>query len=157
MPQVYNGSQSPLEFYAINGNTLYPGSGRLAIIGQSRVGTGKYVYQGPYKNPDITGSQSTKYSLTHTNAISDSTSPYNGKGTGDGITNGIYGAIGNYNGGSVEDRNGVTGVLGSGRNPQLTLNAGTWGYGPGPLPGPGIGASYVAPNMAGNIGQVIIT
>ena len=54
MPTIYNGGQSPLEHYAIYGNPIYPGTGRLAIIGQTRVGTGKYTYQGPYKNPTIT-------------------------------------------------------------------------------------------------------
>jgi hypothetical protein len=49
----YNGGQSPLEDYAINGNPLYPGSGRLALINQTAIGTGKYTFQGPYKNPQI--------------------------------------------------------------------------------------------------------
>jgi hypothetical protein len=152
MPTPYNGSQSPLEFYAINGNTLYPGSGRLAIIGQTKIGTTKYAFQGPYKNPQITGSVGSQYGLTHTNAIHDNTSPFNGRGTGDGVTLGVYGAITNYTGGNVEDINGVSSQPGSGRNPQITLNAGLWGYGPTPV----AGSDYVAPNMAGNIGQVII-
>ena len=152
MPQVYNGGQSPLEFYAINGNTLYPGSGRLAIINQSAIGTSKYAFQGPYKNPQITGNVGDAYGLTNTNAISDPTSPYNGRGTGDGITQGIYGAITNYAGGNVEDINGTLGVNGSGRNSQVTLNAGTWGYGPSQV----AGSDYVTPNTALNVGQVII-
>ena len=156
MPTPYNGSQSPLEYYAINGNTLYPGSGRLAIIGQTKIGNTKYAFQGPYKNPQITGNVGSQYGVTHTNALHDNTSPFNGRGTGSGVVNGVYAAIENYNGGNVEDINGAAGVLGSGRNPQLTLNSGLWGYGPGPLPGPGIGAKYVAPNMAGNVGQVVI-
>ena len=135
MPQVYNGGQSPLEFYAINGNTLYPGSRRLAIINQSAIGTGKYAFQGPYKNPQITGNVNDAYGSTNTNAIADNQSPYNGRGTGDGITQGIYGAITNYAGGNVEDINGTLGVNGSGRNPQVTLNAATWGYGPSQVAG----------------------
>ena len=152
MPTPYNGGQSPLENYAINGNPLYPGTGRLAIIGQTKIGTTKYAFNGPYKNPEITGSPSSQYGLTHTNAIADSVSKYNGRGTGDGVTQGVYGAITNYNGGNVEDINGVLSQPGSGRNSQVTLNAGTWGYGPKPI----AGSNYVAPNMAGNTGQVII-
>lgn len=152
MPTPYNGSQSPLEYYAINGNPLYPGSGRLAIIGQTKIGNTKYAFQGPYKNPQITGNVGSQYGLTHTNAIHDNTSPFNGRGTGDGISQGVYAAINNYNGGNVEDINGVGSQPGSGRNPQITLNAGTWGYGPAPI----AGGDYVAPNMNGNIGQVII-
>jgi hypothetical protein len=152
MPQIYNGSQSPLEYYAINGNTLYPGSGRLAIIQQSRIGTSKYAFQGPYKNPQITGDVNDQYGLNHTNAVSDTLSPYNGRGTGDGVSNGVYGAIYNYNGGNVEDINGTTAIIGSGRNPQVTLNAGIWGYGPNQI----AGSNYVSPNTAANVGQVII-
>lgn len=152
MPTPYNGGQSPLENYAINGNPLYPGTGRLAIIGQTKIGNTKYAFKGPYKNPEITGSQSTQYGLTNTNAIADSLSPYNGRGTGDGVTQGVYGAITNYKGGNVEDINGVSSQPGSGRNPQVTLNAGTWGYGPAAI----AGGNYVAPNMAGNTGQVVI-
>lgn len=152
MPQVYNGGQSPLEFYAINGNTLYPGSGRLAIINQSAIGTAKYAFQGPYKNPQITGNVNDAYGSTNTNAIADNQSPYNGRGTGDGITQGIYGAITNYAGGNVEDINGTLGVNGSGRNPQVTLNAATWGYGPSQV----AGSNYTSPNTALNVGQVII-
>ena len=156
MPQVYNGGQSPLEFYAINGNPAYPGSGRIALLGTSFIGTGKYAFQGPYKNPVISGSQNTKYSLTHTNAISDSTSPYNGKGTNSQIDmtntyNGITARV-NYAGGSVEDRLGVISLPGSGRNPQIVNNAALWGYGPAVI----AGGNYVAPNMSQNIGQVVI-
>lgn len=152
MPTIYNGGQSPLEFYAINGNPIYPGSGRLAIINQSQIGNTKYAFQGPYKNPQITGNVNDSYGVNNTNAVADGTSPYNGRGTGDGVTQGIYGAITNYNGGNVEDINGTLGVVGSGRNSQVTLNATTWGYGPSPV----AGADYISPNTAANIGQVII-
>ncbi len=152
MPQIYNGGQSPLENYALNGNPLYPGSGRLAIIQQTKIGLTKYVFQGPYKNPTITGNAGDSYGVNHTNAVTDNQSPYNGRGTGDGVVNGVYGAITNYNGGNVEDKTGALGVAGSGRNPQIGLNAGTWGYGPSQV----AGANYVAPNMAANIGQVVI-
>jgi hypothetical protein len=152
MPQIYNGGQSPLENYATNGNPLYPGSGRLAIIQQTKIGLTKYIFQGPYKNPTFTGNVNDLYGPNHTNAISDNQSPYNGRGTGDGVVNGIYGAISNYNGGNIEDKNGSLGVVGSGRNPQITLNASTWGYGPTQI----AGSNYIAPDMSGNIGQVII-
>jgi hypothetical protein len=152
MPQIYNGGQSPLEFYAINGNPLYPGSGRLAIIQQTKIGLTKYNFQGPYKNPQITGNINDQYGLNNTNAVSDTLSPYNGRGTGDGVSNGVYGAIYNYAGGNTEDINGTLGVQGSGRNPQVTLNASIWGYGPTQISG----SDYVIPNTAANVGQVII-
>jgi hypothetical protein len=152
MPQIYNGGQSPLENYAINGNPLYPGSGRLAIIQQTKIGNTKYAFKGPYKNPQITGNVNDQYGLNNTNAVSDTLSPYNGRGTGDGVSNGVYGAIYNYNGGNIEDINGTTAVQGSGRNPQVTLNAGVWGYGPTQI----AGSDYVSPNTAANVGQVII-
>lgn len=152
MPTIYNGGQSPLEYYAIYGNTLYPGSGRMAIINQTAIGTGKYAFQGPYKNPDISGNVNDKYTVTNTNAIHDATSPYNGRGTGDGISQGVYGAITNYNGGNTEDINGVPSQAGSGRNQEITLNAATWGYGPAVI----AGGNYVSPNTALNVGQVVI-
>jgi len=152
MPIPYNGAQSPLEFYAINGNTLYPNSGRLSIIQQTKIGTAKYNFQGPYKNPQITGNVNDAYGVTSTNAMADSLSPFNGRGTGDGVSNGVYAAITNYNGGNTEDINGVASVPGSGRDPQVTLNAGLWGYGPTPI----AGSDYVHPNTSANIGQVII-
>lgn len=43
-------------------------------------------------------------------------------------------------------------ALGSGRNPQITLNAATWGYGPNQI----AGSNYIAPNTSQNIGQVVI-
>ena len=156
MPQVYNGGQSPLEFYAINGRPSYPGSGRIALLVTTFIGTGKYAFQGPYKNPVISGSQNTKYSVTHTNAVSDSTSPYNGKGTGDqfDMTNTYNGitARANYAGGSVEDRLGVVSYPGSGRSPQITNNAALWGYGPSAI----AGSNYISPNTSQNVGQVVI-
>lgn len=149
MPQVYNGQQSQLEYYAINGRTEYPGSGRMAIIQQTKIGTTKYQYTS-YKNPLITGNPNDMYSVTHTNAISDNETPYNGKGTGDGVSLGMYSAIENYGGGSIEDINGAVSQPGSGRNPQIRLNAGTWGYGPDAI----AGSRYVAPDTSKNTGQV---
>jgi hypothetical protein len=153
----YNGSQSPLEYYAINGNPNigsgpYAGLGRLQLIQQTKIGTGKYVFSGPYKNPQITGNANDVYTATHTNARADATTPYNGKGTGDGITLGVYAAINNYAGGSTEDINGVPTSVGSGRVPQISYNASNWGYGPSAV----AGSNYISPNTSGNIGQVII-
>jgi len=152
MSQIYNGGQSPLENYAINGHPLYPGSGRLAIIQQTKIGSTKYVFQGPYKNPQITGNASDSYGINNTNALTDDKSPYNGRGTGDGVINGTYQASTNYNGGNIEVKLGAIVVDGSGRNSQISLNAGIWGYGPSQI----AGAKYVTPDMAGNVGQVII-
>lgn len=156
MPTPYNGGQSPLEYYAINGNPMYPGSGRYANIGTTFIGTTKYTFKGPYKNPVLTGNANDKYSATHTNAINDTLSPYNGKGTNSPIDvvntyNGVTARV-NYNGGNIEDINGVASQPGSGRNPLVTTNAGLWGYGPTPI----AGADYTHPNTSANIGQVII-
>lgn len=152
MPTPYNGGQSPLEYYAINGNPMYPGSGRMALINQSAIGTGKYAFQGPYKNPEISGNVNDSYGPTNTNAVSDSQSPYNGRGTGDGISQGIFGAITNYDGGNQEDKFGSLLYAGSGRNSQVTLNAGVWGYGPSQI----AGNNYQIPDTGLNVGQVII-
>lgn len=156
MPQVYNGSQSPLEKFAIYGNPQYGSSGRLWLINQTKIGTGKYPFRGPYKNPAITNNAGDKYTATHTNALSNTNSPFNGKGTGNQIDvtntyNGVT-ARNNYNGGNEEDRLGVASQPGSGRNPQIIANAGLWGYGPQAI----AGGRYLAPNMSQNTGQVVI-
>lgn len=83
-----------------------------------------------------------EYTATHTRAVSDSTTPVYGKGTGNFLD------INNYNAGGDFDRNGNYIYLGSGRVPAFANNLSTWGYGPG--------SDYTAPNMAGNIGQVVI-
>lgn len=150
MPNIYNGNQSPLEYYAIHGHPDYPGSGRNAITNATKIGTTKYQFKGPYKNPDITGDANDKYGVTHTNAIADDTTPYNGKGTADGLSQGVYQATVNYKGGSTDDIYGTTDQQGSGRNPQVILNAATWGYGPTQI----AGSNYIAPNTSGNKGQV---
>lgn len=150
MPQVYNGEQSPLEYYAIHGNPIYPGTGRMAIIQQTKIGTTKYKYNGTYKNPDITGNVNDAYNVNHTNALADTESPYNGKGTGDGISLGVFAASSNYAGGSIEDINGSISYGGSGRNSQIQLNAGNWGYGPSVI----AGSRYVSPDTSKNSGQV---
>jgi hypothetical protein len=133
MPTPYIYGQTPLEKFAINGNPSYGNSGRLWLIQQSKVGTGKYPYAGPYKNPDITGNQGDKYSVTHTNAKADTVSPYLGKGTGNQIDvvdtyKGVTARI-NYAGGSLEDIKGNVTNGGLGREKQQLLNSTTWGYG----------------------------
>lgn len=152
MPENYNPSQSKLEMYAINGHPSYPGTGRIANLGYTSIGKTKYAFKGPYKNPEITGNAGDAYGVTNTNALADTESPYNGRGTGDGISQGVYGAIHNYNGGNTEDINGVLGQNGTGRNSQIALNIGTWGFGPNELGG----SSYSAPDMSLNLGQVNI-
>lgn len=130
MPTVYNGGQSPLEIAAIaRRNILIP------------INT--------YNNY----SQPNEYNTTHTRALADSVTPKWGKGTGDGyVVNVGYGAILNYAGGGDLDINGDQGnSVGSGRNPQISLNASIWGYGPSQV----AGSNYTIPNTAGNIGQVI--
>lgn len=143
-----------LEDFAKNGNPLYPNTGRDAIIGATKIGTSKYTYSGPYKNPDITQDPSSQYSVNHTNAKADATTPFNGKGTADGVVGGNYSAAENYLGGSTEDINGVPSQAGSGRNQALTNNNATWGFGPTTL-------GYQtykdqAPTLQAGGGQVII-
>ena len=157
MPQIYNGSQSLLEKYATDGHPSYPGSGRLAIIQKGLIGNTKYAFKGPYKNPDLIGGDTSFiYSVTHTNAMGDSTTPYNGKGTGDVIDvsnthNGVTARL-NYKGGTKEDISGIPSMIHSGRDSQILLNMKTWGYGPNQP----TGGEYSKPNMAANKGQVVI-
>jgi hypothetical protein len=83
------------------------------------------------------------YGATHTRALADNLTPNYGKGTGG------YLDIQNYFAGSEWDRNGNPLVaLGGGRNPALSDNQSTWGYGPA--------QNYIAPNTSLNVGQVII-
>jgi len=149
MPTVYNGHQSPLEYYAIHGHPDVPGSGRDAITNSTKIGGTKYTFT-PYKNPDVTGNPNDEYSVNHTRALADQLTPYNGKGTADGISQGTYQAIFNYNGGSSDDIYGTPEQQGSGRNKQVILNAATWGYGPSVI----AGSVYVAPDTSANKGQV---
>lgn len=125
MPTVYNGGQTPLEAAAI--------AARSALI---PINT--------YNNAAVAN----EYSATHTRALSDTTTPIYGKGSGQFLD------IDNYTGvGGDWDINGNTSVsVGSGRNPQMSLNSSTWGYGPA-----GLGMSnYQHPNTSLNTGQVII-
>jgi len=125
MPTPYNGGQSPLEAAAIiQRNTLLP------------INT--------YNNAAVAN----EYTATHTRAISDSTTPIYGKGSGNFLD------IQNYAGvGGDWDINGNQGnSVGSGRNPAFGLNGSTWGYGPAQI---GM-QNYQHPNTSANKGQVII-
>lgn len=125
MPTPYNGGQSPLEAAAI--------TQREFLIAIST-----------YNN----AAAANNYTATHTRAISDTTTPVYGKGSGQFLD------IDNYTGvGGDWDINGNQwNSVGSGRNPAFALNGSTWGYGP-----EGIGMQvYQHPDTAGNIGQVII-
>lgn len=125
MPTVYNGGQSPMEAAAIAArNTLLP----------------RNVYNN-YASAN-------NYGATHTRAVSDSTTPIYGKGSGNFLD------IQNYSGvGGEWDINGnAANSVGSGRNPQISLNAGLWGYGPSAV----AGSNYTMPDMSLNVGQVII-
>ena len=120
----YNGGQSPLEAAAIAARaTLIP--------------INTYNNYAP----------ANEYSSTHTRALSDSTTPIYGKGSGGFLDIDNYGGVG----GDL-DINGSTNYAGSGRNSEIGLNNSLWGYGPN-----GLGMiTYQHPNTSLNIGQVII-
>lgn len=120
----YNGGQTPLEAAAIAARaTLIP------------INT--------YNNYAVAN----EYTSTHTRALSDSLTPNYGKGSGQ------YLDIDNYSGvGGAMDVNGNTLYAGSGRNPEMGLNNGLWGYGPQGLNM----QNYTAPNTSANVGQVVI-
>lgn len=125
MPQNYNGKQSPLEAAAI-------------------IARGTLLPKNYYNN----FATANNYTATHTRALSDSLTPVYGKGSGNFLD------IENYTGvGGDFDINGNQGnSIGSGRNPELTLNSSLWGYGPA-----GLGmTNYVSPDTTKNIGQVVI-
>jgi hypothetical protein len=94
--------------YDINGNINYIGSGRLnAIV----INTAQWSY-GP----------ATPYSVTNTRALSDSTTPVYGKGTG------LF--LDTDNGGGEYDINGnQTNFPGSGRAPLMNYNLAIWTFG----------------------------
>lgn len=128
VPGAPTGGQTDLEYAAIiQRNTLIP------------INT--------YKN-DVPANQ---YSVNHTRAITDAQTPNAGRGTG------RYLDIDNYGAGLDWDKQGnpnqgtVVGA-GIGRNQSMTLNSATWGYGPAGLNM----TNYQYPNMALNVGQVII-
>lgn len=163
-PVPYNGGQSRLEYYALNGNvTVNGGLGRPVLINQTTL-----YYGHSFKNP-LLSSPNDIYGLPHTNAIHDITTPYRGKGTGDGVnvTDTYIGVMArkNYNGGDDFDINGGNAGMKAGvslagqaigRKSSLILNFSTWGYTPDQS---GAGATtweYKRPNPALNIGQVVI-
>lgn len=120
----YNGGQSPMEAAAIAARaTLIP--------------INTYNNYAP----------SNEYTSTHTRALSDSTTPVYGKGSGGFLDIDNYGGVG-----GTFDINGNSIYAGSGRNPELSLNNSLWGYGPAGLSM----TVYQHPNTSLNIGQVII-
>ena len=80
------------------------------------------------------------YTAKHTRALSDKTTPINGKGTG------IF--LDTYNGGGDMDIYGNPSAAGSGRLAAFANNSSTWGYGPDKY--------YTAPDTSLNKGQVPI-
>jgi hypothetical protein len=125
MPTIYNGNQSPMEAAAIaQRNILIP--------------------QNTYNNY----ATANEYTATHTRALSDTTTPIYGKGSGQFLDIFNYGGVG----GDWDINGNQANSVGSGRNPEILLNAGTWGYGPSQV----AGSNYIMPNMSLNIGQVII-
>jgi len=125
MPTIYNGNQSPLEAAAI--------AARASLI---PINT--------YNN----FAAANEYTATHTRALSDSTTPIYGKGSGQFLDIDNYGGVG----GDWDINGNTSNSVGSGRNPQMSLNNATWGYGPN-----GLGmTNYQHPNTSLNIGQVII-
>jgi hypothetical protein len=125
MPTPYNGGQSPLEAAAITQRNML-----MAIS--------------TYNN----AAAANNYTATHTRAVSDSTTPIYGKGSGQFLDIDNYGGVG----GDWDINGNQLNSAGSGRMPAFALNSSTWGYGPN-----GLGMqNYQIPNTAGNVGQVII-
>lgn len=125
MPTIYNGGQSPLEARAIEAR-------------------GNLIPLNFFNNAD----NSNNYGATHTRALSDSTTPFRGKGSGGYLDIENYETVGD----SYDINGNSTYWVNSGRNSLLTNNSSTWGYGP-------VGLNmqnYVQPNMSLNVGQVII-
>jgi len=156
-PVPYNGSQSRLEYYAINGNPT-PGSGPYAGLGRQPLLTKTHLlYTTSFKNND-------QYGLTHTNAISDAKTPNRGKGTGGGLSNGNFTAAIDYKGGDDYDKDGGVGQVGWslvgtgwGRSKSLNNNLATWGYSPTDATNVAtLTNEYKKPDMTKNIGQIVI-
>ena len=159
-PVPYNGNQSRLEYYALNGNVgVNGGLGRPVLITQTTL-----LYGNSFKNPILTKNVNDQYGLTHTNAINDSATPNRGKGTGGGLVNGNYSVITNYKGGDAYDINGGNASVGNslagtgiGRSSSLSNNLAVWGYSPLDSAGSVTNVNnYRVPNMSANVGQVII-
>ena len=125
MSTPYNGGQSPLE--------------KAAIAARKRL-----IPINTYNNE----ADANEYSATHTRAISDSTTPIYGKGSGDFLDINNYSRVG----GDWDINGNQANAVGSGRNPAMALNGSTWGYGP-----QGLGMqNYQHPNTGANTGQVVI-
>ena len=125
MPTNYNGGQTPLE---------------AAAIAQRNILTPLNTYN------NVAAANS--YGATHTRALSDTNTPINGKGSGQFLDIYNYGGVG----GDWDIHGNQANSAGSGRNPEIILNAGIWGYGPSQV----AGSDYTHPNTSLNVGQVII-
>ena len=121
MPTPYNGGQSPLEAAAITQRNIL-----MAIS--------------TYNN----AAAANNYTATHTRAVSDTSTPIYGKGSGQFLDIDNYGGVG-----GDWDINGNQGnSVGSGRNPAFANNFATWGY--------DLSHNYQYPNTSLNTGQVHI-
>ena len=159
MPTPYNGGQSPLEYYALNGNqNVNGGLGRPALLNKSNL-----LYGTSFKKT------TNEYGQTNTNAKSDLATPYRGKGTNDTFdlsnTYNGYTARNNYIGGDDYDIKGSTasnlgGVSipgnGIGRNKAILYNITTFGYGVNINTPTDKKNWYTQPDTSKNIGQVVI-
>ena len=165
-PVPYNGNQSRLEYYALNGNTAVNGGlGRQLLLNKTFL-----MYTKSFRN-DIYGAPNSSdvYGLSHTNAINDVKTPYRGKATNNAIDtinteNGVTARY-NYKGGDKFDIDGGNANLQAGysiagqaigRKSSLLLNQTTWGYSPDQTGGASTINEYKTPNMSLNKGQVTI-
>ncbi len=121
----YNGGQSPMEAAAI---------AQRAILIPINI----------YNNY----APANEYTATHTRALSDQTTPVYGKGSGQFLDIFNYGGVG----GDYDINGNQALYAGSGRNPEIVLNAGLWGYGPSQI----AGSDYTHPDTSLNVGQVVI-
>jgi hypothetical protein len=96
-----------------------PEKSRLEIIAEEA--RKKLVVKNIYNGEDPANG----YSDTHTRALSDQTTPVNGKGNGDYLNTYNYAQTG-----GEYDINGNPAYAGSGRNAALAYNESKWGYGP---------------------------
>jgi hypothetical protein len=158
-PIPYNGKQSRLEYYALNGNaSVNQGLGRPDLLKKTSL-----YYQTPFAE------KTNEYGLTQTNAISDATTPNRGKGTNTAFdllnTANGYAARYVYTGGDAYDIDGYTTKSpggssipgnGIGRNAAILYNITTFGYGVDTKNPTDTKTWYKKPDTTLNAGQKII-
>ena len=174
-PIPYNGGQSRLEYYAINGQDIThapktgAGLGRDDLLKSSQL-----RYSTSFKNPELhNNDQTLQYDITHTNALGDQKTPFRGKGTNQTYNDTDaklgYIARNNYAGGDDFDINGSNALehagyskagASIGRKLSLDLNKTTWGYKPDET-GAGADTNWYtkmipATIMSDNIGNFIL-